>query len=433
MSRTAAAPQQYKQPSRKGKKAWRKNVDISEVQQGLENLREEIIQGGPISEKPSEELFAVDTIGSEAIQRAYNKVHKPLKADEILAQRSVVPGVDTRKRSTSSRITDGVIEPSSKRHKSNWVSKKEVQRLKQIAARNGNGTLSSENLEEDGTSSKFDLWAAPAEAPVTTSSEYIPKPRTKVAPASLRQKPISMVAEGKSVPAVANPKAGTSYNPSFEDWDDLLSTEGRKAVEAEKQRLEDERKAAELQARLNEAAKDPEDGSFDNDESEWEGFETENEKPLHLTKKRPERKTPSQRNKAKRRKEAERLTLHEKRMARKKAQALSSNSKPSSDKSLATTRSPSPDDTISSVDDTRLRRRTLGKAPIPDKPLEVLLPDELQDSLRRLRPEGNLLNDRFRNLLVQGKLETRKPVTSAKKRKVKVTEKWWSKDFKVGA
>ena len=45
MSRTAAAPQQYKQPSRKGKKAWRKNVDISEVQQGLENLREEIIQG----------------------------------------------------------------------------------------------------------------------------------------------------------------------------------------------------------------------------------------------------------------------------------------------------------------------------------------------------------------------------------------------------
>ena len=40
-----AAPQQYKQTSRKGKRAWRKNVDVSDVQTGLENAREEVIQG----------------------------------------------------------------------------------------------------------------------------------------------------------------------------------------------------------------------------------------------------------------------------------------------------------------------------------------------------------------------------------------------------
>lgn len=39
------APQQYKQPSRKGKKAWRKNVDVSEVDVGLEVARKEIIAG----------------------------------------------------------------------------------------------------------------------------------------------------------------------------------------------------------------------------------------------------------------------------------------------------------------------------------------------------------------------------------------------------
>ncbi len=39
------APSQYKQTSRKGKKAWRKNVDVTEVQKGLEDLNEEIIQG----------------------------------------------------------------------------------------------------------------------------------------------------------------------------------------------------------------------------------------------------------------------------------------------------------------------------------------------------------------------------------------------------
>lgn len=39
------APQQYKQPSRKGKKAWRKNIDISEVEKGLEELNDQIIKG----------------------------------------------------------------------------------------------------------------------------------------------------------------------------------------------------------------------------------------------------------------------------------------------------------------------------------------------------------------------------------------------------
>jgi nucleolar protein 53 len=39
------APQQHKQPSRKGKKAWRKNVDVTDIQEGLEEVREELIKG----------------------------------------------------------------------------------------------------------------------------------------------------------------------------------------------------------------------------------------------------------------------------------------------------------------------------------------------------------------------------------------------------
>jgi nucleolar protein 53 len=40
------APHQHKQPSRKGKKAWRKNVDVSEIQEGLEEVRDELILSG---------------------------------------------------------------------------------------------------------------------------------------------------------------------------------------------------------------------------------------------------------------------------------------------------------------------------------------------------------------------------------------------------
>lgn len=45
MGPSKEAPQQHKQPSRKGKKAWRKNVDVTDVQAGLEDVRQEVIKG----------------------------------------------------------------------------------------------------------------------------------------------------------------------------------------------------------------------------------------------------------------------------------------------------------------------------------------------------------------------------------------------------
>ena len=61
-----------------------------------------------------------------------------------------------------------------------------------------------------------------------------------------------------------------------------------------------------------------------------------------------------------------------------------------------------------------------GRALIPEAPLEVVLPEELQDSLRLLKPEGNLLTDRFRNMLLRGKMETRRKIAAHKKRRVPI-------------
>ena len=63
--------------------------------------------------------------------------------------------------------------------------------------------------------------------------------------------------------------------------------------------------------------------------------------------------------------------------------------------------------------------------------LELVLPEELQDSLRLLKPEGNLLRDRYRNILVSGKMETRKPIQQPKKKRVSYTEKWSYKDWNL--
>jgi nucleolar protein 53 len=68
---------------------------------------------------------------------------------------------------------------------------------------------------------------------------------------------------------------------------------------------------------------------------------------------------------------------------------------------------------------------------VPEAPIEVVLTDELQDSLRLLKPEGNLLKDRFRSMVVRGRVESRKQIAYHKKPKVTLTEKWSYKDWKL--
>ncbi|KAE8360353.1 hypothetical protein BDV27DRAFT_148774 [Aspergillus caelatus] len=424
MSPSTDAPRQFSQPSRKGKKAWRKNVDVTEVQEGLRLLKDEEIKGGVLAEKPSEELFTFDTTGSTEIRKAFEKKHKPLKSEEIIAQRSVIPAVDTRKRNNS-KVTDGVLEPKTKKHKSDWVTRKDWLRLKQVAKE-------GKPIKKDVGGEFYDPWAD-AEDPTPVEDpqfDFLEKPKPKVAPVTLKEAPISLAANGKAIPAVRTPNAGTSYNPTFEDWDGLLQEQGAKEVEAEKKRLEEERKEEERQ-RLIAEAKDDDGEVRSDDESAWEGFESEYETPDWLKKKRPERKTKAQRNKIKRRKEAERQAKWEAQMKKKEEQVEQAKAIAEKMKQQELERAES-SDSEGEGDDTALRRKPLGgRTYAPEQKLEVVLPDELQDSLRLLKPEGNLLDDRFRTLIVQGKLESRKPVSQPKKAKRKLTEKWGHKDFKV--
>ncbi|KAA6409281.1 MAG: hypothetical protein FRX48_06834 [Lasallia pustulata] len=427
MATAVEAPQQYKQPSRKGKRAWRKNVDVSEIQEGLETVREEVINGGIVAEKPSEALFTLDTTGSTAIQKAYNKIHKPLKSDQILAQRSAVPAVDSRKRSG---VTDGVVEPSSKRRKANGLSHREYERLKNIAY--GGETVHKDVIKADGTPA-HDPWEDVVEQPDPRFS-YLEKSKKVRAPRTLNEAPISLAAGAKRIPAVKRPNAGISYNPSFQDWDQLLTEEGAKEVEAEKKRLKE---AEEERVRLERiaAAQDERDDIQTEDESAWEGFESEYEGEEWLTKRRPERKTPAERNKVKRRKEAERQAKWDAQMKKRAHQALQIKSiarqVEARERAKAEAKVQAGESSSDGIDDRVLRRRKLGNASLPEPHLELVLPDELQDSLRLLKPEGNLLKDRFRSILVRGKVETRKPIQQAKKARRTYTEKWTYKDFKI--
>lgn len=298
----------------------------------------------------------IDTKGSSEARDAYRKQHKkPLKSDEILAQRSAINPVDTRKR-TSSKVTDGVIEPKTKKHKSDWVTKKDWQRLKQVA-KEGKPT------EKSTDGDFYDPWADEADPTPYDDPQFdfLEKPKQKVIPETLKRAPVSLAANGKAIPSVKAPTAGTSYNPTFEDWDQLLQEHGQKAVEEEKKRLEEERKEQERQRLVAEAEHDNGEAKSD-DESAWEGFESEYEQPEWLNKKRPERKTKTQRNKIKRRKEAERQAKWETQKKKKEDQATHAKSISDRFKQQELERKEQDsEDSSDEGDETALRRKPLGR------------------------------------------------------------------------
>ena len=60
------APSQLSQSARKGKKAWRKNIDIDNVEEGLETIRtEERVLGTALHNQQDRDLFTIDVTGDE--------------------------------------------------------------------------------------------------------------------------------------------------------------------------------------------------------------------------------------------------------------------------------------------------------------------------------------------------------------------------------
>jgi hypothetical protein len=169
---------------------------------------------------------------------------------------------------------------------------------------------------------------------------------------------------GGIFPAVSKPKAGISYNPVFQDWSEILMQEGEKEVEAEKRRLRDA-EVENLKCEQIAAAVSEEEESFQTeDESAWEGIESEYEGSEWLKKRRPERKTPAERNKIKRRKIADREAKSNLQLKQRAHQAQMIKEIARKVEREATARLPKNQDEAPSsedMDDRILRRRKLGK------------------------------------------------------------------------
>jgi nucleolar protein 53 len=386
-----------------------------------------LLFSGVIQEKPSNELFAVDIRGDAVLkEKIFTRSQRPLKADIIIAQRSAIDAVLMRKRNKQPGVDSKIAPPEpNKRQRTSFVSNEELKRLRKAA-----DGVHMNPVQVAGA--QYDIW----DDANNRQHQHPVKP-----PSSAMIRPTSLVANGMPVKAVQRPTGGYSYNPSYDDYESRLAVEGDKALKMERNRLATEAadkalmEAAAQSAVEAELAEARANISEWDEDSAWEGFESGIDDTAAPTK-RPKRKTQAQRNRMSRRKDEARRQIHDSLEKAKHDQLsivkelITEVEAKEQDKIYVASISEDclvsdPDDDI----DVQLRRRQRGGFPLPEKDLEIILPDELQDSLRLLKPEGNLLKERYRSYLVRGAVENRKRRPYGKRARTKLTEKWGHKDF----
>ncbi|KAI9056471.1 P60-like protein [Trametes sanguinea] len=429
---SVGAPAQRTQSSRKGKRAWRKNVDIEPVEEALEGLRaEERVTGTFLHQKKDEELFQVDVQGDDQIRKTLPKFsERVLTSTKILSERSAVPAVFSRP------------TPASKAEKKRkLVSHDDKSRLLRMSKRLrkgpfnayvdpnqvGEGSALLELSEAAKKAGTYDVWSEDVPEKVPVKAPQTENPRAHIA-----------------LPAVPSPHEGTSYNPPLTAHQQLL----RAAHEKEERKLKSLEELKELQAKLDQARAvstaeaaaaqgvapgmkidEPVEGQAD----EEEGVDGAEPPP---PKKMPTRKTKQQRKKAERLR-AEKRALAEK-AARKRMLATVDSAKAlrkAISRNLATRERLRAQRQAALQEKLKqgLAGQKIGKHVVPEGEIDVQLGEELSESLRQLKPEGNLFRDRFLNMQHRALIEPHAPNPPKKnRRKTKEYEKHSYKRFDRG-
>ena len=332
----------------------------------------------------------------------------------MLNERSAVP-------SLTSRAT-----PSSKAKGKGKISASEKARLRSIArksaiASDGTGKGSADIKTTAAVTS--DPWAetAPVVIPGGYAEETLVK-RIPKAPKTLarqRENYLSSQVEGKR--GLELPDEGTSYNPAEAAHARLIEL----AVEEEKAAIRREEAEAERIATLGEvvnARRQPvegdeyapgmqvgpgEIGSDDESDSDVE------DKPSTSKAKANQRKTQAQRNKKRRAKELARLEAIEKTQKR---LAKSIGSPPNVQSSIeAEAKRLAEAQRLAQLAKKERERlgleggEKIGRHRVPKSKVTVQLGEDLAESLRQVKPEGNLFKDRFLALQKKSLIEPRVP------------------------
>ena len=258
-----------KQPSRKGSKAWRKNVDIKQEEDAIEEKVTREIMG--LDTSSAQELFVIDTLGSETLQ----KEAKKLKIDQEMELKSKVGSVISKLRKK-----DCVeVDTGYKTRKVSVNTLKKIKADAKVMSKQGVSVgdhekkrrLKKQEILKQVKKSKggYDLW----DTPDTTNKVKLSKP--------LDKKPLI--------------HPGMSYQPRDQDHQEIL----RIATEQEMKKIEAAKKLEESLSYPPELDLLSGDVTFAEDEEEEEG-EDSNELDQEKTTKPTKPKSKADLNRKKR-------------------------------------------------------------------------------------------------------------------------------------
>ncbi|XP_027286865.1 ribosome biogenesis protein NOP53 isoform X2 [Cricetulus griseus] len=432
---------------RNKKRGWRRLAEEPlgiEVDQFLEDVRlQERATGGLLAEAPNEKLFFVDT-GSKKkepnkrtwVQKKSQRLQKPLRVDLALENPSKVPA-------PKDILAHQVPNAKKLRRKEQLWEKLAKQGELPREVRKAQARLLSppapkakRGLQDIIERPFYDLWNPnnPLDKPLAGQDAFFLEQTKKKGvrrPPRLHVKP-------SQVPAVEVTPAGASYNPTFEDHQALLL----KAHEVEVQREKDSEKlerqlalptveqAATQESMFREMCEGLLEESDGEDQPDCveppaadDGADETSPTGPAGVEKRTEKKTEQQRRreKAARKLRVQQAALRAARLQHQELFRLRGIKAQVARRLMELARR---------KEQRRLRRlaeankpRRLGRLKYQDPDIDVQLSSELSDSLRTLKPEGNILRDRFKSFQKRNMIEPRERAKFKRKYKVKMVEK----------
>ncbi|KAJ1874167.1 hypothetical protein H4R99_004392 [Coemansia sp. RSA 1722] len=427
-----AGSEKKQRGGRKTKSDWRKKIDLTDVEEGLEERRDEERKGGaPITQQQDTDLFVVDIAG-DAKTKTRLKSKKKLRIDEILDTRSKVP-------------VTAIGTKMNEERKKRMHEKQRLHVLRKIAGFNGKQRIAPQKLKAASTPGAYDVWNVQPSADKQQQQQKKTGLNASKKTVESRKKLLHLAAT--SALEVAHP--GASYRPEKSQHKELIDKAGYEYASilrtnekysqfkdfsgVSRAGGDDECMRTIVQEMALVSANGEDDAESDSGSESGSDVDGESGSEKPKKKKAAKRKTRVQRNREKRRtqEDVERIA-NKKQKELGKQVALSVRIKDAVEKEAEMAEENAKRRRKMAEEKALKPREQIGKHKVPKLLEDVKLTEELPSSLRQLQPEGNSFAASFNSLLKRNLIDPE--VASRNKKKAsttryKMTEKWTFKDF----
>jgi len=213
--------------SRKSKKNWRKNTDIKEIENFLDERARENLLGGPIEIRPNQNLFIIDkeVENNKLIKSTKQRYReKVLHVDKVLSPNPLIPDVPHKlpKKLEIKKITaftEAELAKFKSKQKLRYEQRQKVRKIRTTQRKR---------------KTNYDLWDNENEKNATKeeNDDFL-----EVAIHPPVKKPDTWIEKASNIPAIEITAPGNSYRPLSDDHQDVLGETVAKLI-----KMEDEKK-----------------------------------------------------------------------------------------------------------------------------------------------------------------------------------------------